>query len=390
MEGAKNQPPMKQRILLLVTVADWGGVQSFLVHFAADLMKEGHEVLLAAGGDGELWDRAKALGIPTHRLRHVVRDIEPWNDVKGILEIRALIKSWKPDAIDINSSKMGILGSIANTLVSPRPRCVYRIGGWVFLEPMSATRKWIYKTAERMTAPLKDIIITVHPNDEKLARALQFKPRETITTVPNGIDVANFVSQLKTKQDARQALGLPERAFVYGTVANAYPPKDLSNYFRRVVTILDEDRSAHVVVIGGGPQFKELQATRDSLAHSDRIHLTGQIADAPTLYSAFDAFVLPSIKEGMPWSVLEAMAANIPVIVTDVGACKWMVTSEKHGNAGIVIPVNDTLALQDAMRSLRNSQELREALARGGRYMSLNRFSWDVTYRGNRDALFQR
>ncbi len=378
---------MKQRILLLVTVADWGGVQSFLIHFAADLRKEGHEVLLAAGGEGELWDRAKELGIPTHRLRHVVRNIEPWNDMKGILEIRALIKSWKPDAIDVNSSKMGILGSIANALISPRPRCVYRIGGWVFLEPMPATRKWIYKTAEQMTAPLKDVIITVHPNDEILARANGFKPRERMTTVPNGLDVANFVSQLKTKQDARQTLGLPEHAFVYGTVANAYPPKDLSNYLRHAVAVLNEDRSAHIVIIGGGPQFKELEATRDALPVADRIHLVGQRTDATTLYSAFDVFVLPSIKEGMPWSVLEAMAANIPVIVTDVGACKWMVTSEKHGNAGITIPSDDTLSLQTAMRSLRNNQELREALAHGGRYMSLNRFSWDVTYRGNRDAL---
>ncbi len=381
---------MKQRILLLVTVADWGGVQSFVTHFATDLLKEGHEVLIAAGGEGELWEKANKLGIPTHRLQHVVRDIQPWNDLKGIFEIRALIKSWKPDAIDLNSTKIGILGSIANTLISPRPRCVYRIGGWVFLEPMSEIRKWVYETAEQFTAPLKDIIITVHPNDEILARAHHFKPRETLMTVPNGLDVPNFIAQLHTKQEARTILELPEHAFVYGTVANAYPPKDLSAYLKRAAAVLSEDKSAHIVIIGGGPQFKELQATRDSLAVADRIHLTGQRTDAATLYAAFDAFVLPSIKEGMPWTILEAMAANIPVIATDVGACKWMLTSEKNGNAGIIIPPNDTLSLQNALRSIRNNQNLREALARGGRQMSLNRFSWNVTCRGNRDALIQQ
>ena len=378
--------PNNKRILLLVTQADWGGVQSFLVRFGADLMKEGHTVLLAAGGEGELWANAKAKGIPCHQLRYMTRELSLKDDVQGTREVIALIDEFKPDAIHLNSSKMGVIGSLAAKFSKTHPRVVYRIGGWSFLEPMAAWKQWTYRTSEYLTAGMKDVIITVHPNDEALARELNFRPRERITTAANGIEIDTFVPALYTRADARAKLGIPENIFVFGTVANPYPAKALPAYLDVVDSLLSKDAGILAIILGGGAGFEELVAKRDTLKNKDRILLPGRRDDATKLYTAFDCFVLPSIKEGMPWAVLEAMSAGNPCITTNVGACKWMVESE-DGNCGIVVPASDPIALEEAMKTLKNDPERCERFSKAAREAIIKRFTWKNTYQGNRDAV---
>lgn len=384
-----NMPTNKraERILLLVTQADWGGVQQFLVRFAKALKDDGRTVLLAAGGDGELWEAAKHAGITTHRLEHVRRDINLSQDWQAVGEISSLIDAFRPDAIHLNSSKMGVLGSIAATHSKTKPWTVYRIGGWSFLEPIPSWKQKLYRAAETISAKRKDVIITVHPGDEALARSMSIVPRGWLTTVANGLDALTFTSRLNTRHDARTALGLPEHAFVFGTVANAYATKALLPYLDTLAEALRQDKNAYGVILGDGPELEELQRKRDAFDVRDRIILTGHRDDAVTLYPAFDVFVLPSRKEGMPWTVLEAMASGVPVIATDVGACRWMLTDERLGNAGRIVPVDDPRALLDAMNELRNKSELRDAYSRAGHAISLQRFSWNETLRGNLGAL---
>lgn len=376
----------KKRILLLVTQADWGGVQSFLVRFAAGLMAEGHETLLAAGGEGELWAHAAAAGIPTRRLTSVVREISFAKDIGAVREIKNLIEVFRPDAIHLNSSKMGVLGSLAARLSKTRPRVVYRIGGWVFLEPIAGWKKWLYRTAEKLTARRKDVIITVHPGDKELAEKIGIQPREKILSVPNGLDLDRFLAALETHEDARRTLGLPASGFVFGTVANAYATKGLIPYLDTVKRICAAHPDAHFVIIGDGPEFDTLEAKRAELG-LDRLLLTGHRDDANRLYKAFDAFVLPSRKEGMPWTVLEAMASGIPVVATDVGACRWMTRDTDIGEASLIVPPQDAKPLTAALEKILANDALRSGLAAVGPEIVRQRFTWESTYRGNRDAL---
>lgn len=382
--------PNAKRILLLVTQAHWGGVQSFLVHFATDLLREGHEVLLASGGEGALFSEAAKRHVPTRRLRFMQREIDPIADLRAIGELKALYREFHPHAIHLNSSKMGVLGSIAAEAVQQdgaRLRVVYRIGGWVFLEPIPAWKRWLYRAAERWSAAYKDIIITVNPDDAILAHRHGIRPRERIVTVPNGLDVAAFISQLLPREEARQRLGIPRDAFVIGRIANAYPTKGLLPYLDVVKRICDGDRGVVDITIGDGPEYAALNRKRDALGLTPRVLFTGQRADATTLYAAYDLFVLPSKKEGMPWTLLEAMAAGLPSIVTDVGACRWMVCDPLRGDAGIVVPKNDAAALHDAIVALKNDPDRRARLARAARRIVSERFTWDATFRGNREAL---
>jgi len=216
----------KRRILFLVTSADWGGVQSFLHNIAVTAKERGFEVCIAAGESGELEERCRDSHIPFHRLHRLKRNISPIHDLAAIYEIRSLIKSFKPDVIHLNSSKAGIIGSVAANLERV-PFVIYRIGGWVFEEKISSLKRSMYRWLEKTTARNKDVIVTVHPGDEALAEKIGIRPRGRLVTIPNGLDLDRFDRNLKTKDEARRILGIEPDAFVVGTVANYYPAKNL-------------------------------------------------------------------------------------------------------------------------------------------------------------------
>ena len=371
-------------MLLLVTQSDWGGVQKFLCDFARDLHREGREVLLAAGGEGELLERARELGIRTHHLSHVHRSLNVLEDLRALFEIRSLIHAWQPDAIHLNSSKTGVLGSLA--AIGLKSRVVYRIGGWSFLEPMTPLARWVYRCAERLTASFKDRILVVHPGDLPVGRSIGISETR-MRVAPNGLSVTHFQLQLLPRSEARTILGLPEHGMVFGTIANSYPAKALDEYIDVAHRVLLADGSAEVCIIGDGPEHYRLQKKVENLPCKDRIHLAGRRLDASTLLAAFDVFVLPSKKEGMPWTILEAMAAALPVIATDVGACQWMIEDRGYPACGVIVPSHDSLALESAMHALRIDAERRERLGRAGAENVRARFSWDQTFACNRDAI---
>lgn len=385
MALAKMEENANPRILLLVTQADWGGVQSFLVKFAKSLIQDGHEVMLAAGGDGELWQAAKEAGVQTAHLKHMKRDINPIQDFFAYREIKNLIDTFKPQAIHLNSSKMGALGSLAAQNSKTKPRVVYRIGGWSFLEPIAGWKRWIYRTTEKHSAVFKDIIITVHPGDAELASRLGIKPRQQIITVPNGLS-DDFTGNLCSHAEAKERLGLSDQAYVFGTVANAYATKNLLDYLDAVKPIHDDRPDCSFVIIGDGPELEKLKEKREKLK-LDRLFLTGHRDDANRLYRAFDVFVLPSVKEGMPWTLLEAMSAGIPIVATDVGANRWMTQPTDGSPASIIIAPNETENMTAALGRIMQDKHKSAELAAAGPQIVEKFFRWENTYSGNREAL---
>lgn len=362
----------KPRILFLITTSDWGGAQ-FFVHALAKASKEaGHSVMLAAGGDGELFERCAKDGLHVEKIATLRRELSTIHDLAAITEIRTIIRDFKPDIVHLNSSKMGVVGSLAASL-ERIPRVIYRIGGWSFLEDIPRWKKFLYLWSEKLTANKKDIIVTVHPGDEVEAKKRKVRPRNKIVTIANGIDLKKIDSTQVDRELARRRLGLADDAFVVGTIANYYAPKNLPAYLESLAPILTGNTRA--VIVGDGPERTAVEEKRRALKLEQSMLLPGRLADASSLLSAFDLFVLPSSKEGMPWSLLEAMAAGLPCIATDVGACRWMLEPD----AGIIVPPNDAEKLREAITSLINNPARRAELGRNARRAVETRFRWEDT-----------
>lgn len=331
-------------IVLAITLAVPGGATSFVFDYAFWLKKRGFRVTVVAGEGSWLFERCTEVSIPCLRVPFLQREMKPWLDLPAFFNLIKLFHSLRPDVLHLNSSKIGVMGSIAGRLAHV-PRIVYCIGGWAFLESIAPWKKRFYALAERLTGPCKDVIICLHPGDKQAAEARKIRPREQILVIPNGVDVQALDNVRLSRMEAREQLGVPQDQFVFGTIANFFPAKNLPHYLRKATPILKTFSSACIVLIGDGAERAQVEQVIRAADLSSQIILAGSRDNAHRFLSAFDVFVLPSTKEGMPFSLLEAMAARLPCIVTDVGAHTWMLA----GTGSWVIPPNDQPALHHAL-----------------------------------------
>ncbi|MFZ6015895.1 MAG: glycosyltransferase [Patescibacteria group bacterium] len=400
----------KQANLLLITGQDWGGAQSYVFDLAKEMKKRSMSVIVAAGapkrgarsseheaqstkrgvasGDinnnhvnqnnhanhgSDLGTRCKEAGIAFYELKHMARDINPTANLRATWELIKLFRALRPRAVHLNSSMMGATGSLAATLCGV-PKRIYCIGGWVFNEDLPKWKKTFYIWIEKVSAKWKDVITVVHPGDEDLAKRLRIRPQKRLLTIPNGIDAVEFEKRLLTREKAREILEINPQAKIIGTIANAYPPKNLFWYLDVCKMVHETDRRIFFVIIGEGPQFDELKRKRDALGAQNFIMLTGMRKDAPTLYRAFDMFALPSSKEGMSITLLESMAAKVPIIATDVGANRWMLGK----NGGVIVPINKKILAEEILELISNPDKQKSLSANAYNRLCEN-FTWDKT-----------
>jgi len=334
----------KIKILFVITQSEMGGAQRFLSTLIPNLDRDKYEATLAAGSEGK-WEAFKDLNISKIKLKYAQRKVNPIKDLFAVFALWKVIKKQKPDVLFLNSSKTSVWGPLAVLISNPRPKIIYRIGGWSFNDPRSKISKNFWILLEKMFAPLKDIIIVNNQHDFDQAKELEINPREGIKLVHNGLNIDEL--KFLDKDTARNELNLPKGNYIIGTIANFYKPKGLP-YLIEAMGDIDNKKLA---IIGDGKERKNLEAVIKEKGLEKKVILLGRKENASHYLRAFDAFVLPSVKEGFPWSVLEAMAAKVPVIATRVGAIPEIIT---HKENGLIIEPKEPRQIVKALNEIDN------------------------------------
>ena len=397
---------MKLKILYIVTQAEFGGAQKYIYDLAVNL-RDDFEIAVAIGeikGPDELIRRLENFNqqkkspsyppfekgedekegfIKIIRLKHLVREIAIWHDLAAVGEIKKLIKKEKPDVIHLNSTKAGFVGSLAvwfsrlklgNIILLPdkiqtvesyrsRPkkiRLIYTIHGWIFLEPLAAWRKTLYFCLEKISARICDALIVLSESELQTGLNKKICKADKLHLIPHGIKPPEFLP----KNDAREALQkisnfqFPISNLVIGTIANFYPTKGLP-YLIEAAAKLKNKHNFQVAIIGDGIERAYLESLIVKYGLADKIFLPGQIPEAAKYLKAFDIFVLPSVKEGLPYAMMEAMAAGLPIVATRVGGIPEMIWD---GQSGLTVPSKDPETLAATIEKLIDNPELRMAL----------------------------
>lgn len=374
---------LKKKVLFVITQSELGGAQKFLSNLTSHLDRDIYEVLVAVGssGNGDFLRVLKAEGIPFQTLKYLKRE-PSLSDIKAVFETRSLIKKYRPDVLFLNSSKAGFIGSLATVFPTriTALKVVYRIGGWSFNDPWPKWKKSFWIVLEWLSAKWKDVIIVNNQHDLIQAKKLRIKPRRQVVLIHNGIEVYKLdllqkeeaLLRLAEKITKYSEINIDEKNIV-GTIANFYPAKGLE-YFIGAAECLSDSENLVFLIIGDGELRPELEKTIREKGLGKKVFLLGQIPDAYRFLPAFDIFVLPSVKEGFPWSLIEAMSAKLPVIATNVGAVPEIISDRKNG---MLVEPRDPVRLADKIKEILENDFLKNELGIQAHQTVLFKFELD-------------
>lgn len=377
----------KKKILYLITQSELGGAGCYVLDLIKELKTE-FDVEVGfgeQGGLGEIAEKLKELNIRTHILTHLKREVLPFNDFFVLFELISLIRKVKPDIIHLNSSKISILGSIATKICSILffpSYVIYTVHGWVFNEPLKKWKKSFYFYAEKITSRFKDRLICVSEFDRKIAIEKKIAPAEKLTVIHNGIEPINFLPGEQAKK--KLCFQVPplldkergtEGEVIIGSIGNLYKTKGFE-YLIEAVSILIKDYKLPItaVVIGGGNERKNLESLVKKSELEKNFFLVGRIDNAAQLLTAFDIYVCSSVKEGLSYTIIEAMMAGLPIIATNVGGNPELI---KDNKTGLLVKSKNSKQLANKIKQFINNPELRRILSSQAKINARKNFGLD-------------
>lgn len=335
----------RKKVLYFITKSNFGGAQRYVYDLATSLPHDQFEAVVAAGGDGVLFKKLKEEGVRTISLPSLGRDVSPLSDIRSFFDILSLLRREKPDALHLNSSKIGALGALAGRLCFVR-RIVFTAHGWAFNEDRSLLSRLIIKALAWLTIVLAHETVAVSESMRRDVAGLPGTGR--IKVIHNGIEPV----ELLPAHDAKMFFitrGVPTDRPIIGTLAELHPIKGLRYAIEAIERLRENGITASFIIFGEGDQRAELEERAHESGVGDSVFFLGFVPDAPSYLSGLDVFILPSLSEGLSYALLEAGSASLPVAASNVGGIPEVV---ENGVSGILVPPRNPTALAHAIQTL--------------------------------------
>jgi len=334
-----NKMDPKAKILYVITKSNWGGAQKYVFDLATSVPQNQFEVIVAFGGDGALKDKLTQCGIRTIQIQKLKRDFSIFKDLQVFFEILKIYRKERPNIVHLNSSKMGVLGSLAARLIGVK-KIIFTAHGWAFNEKRSSTVRLIIWKLSWLTALLSTDIIVLSEKERRQAQHLPLVSHRKIHLIRNGIKRENVL----TREEALHKLDLdPERRYI-GTISELHKNKGLETLIRSAMYIKTE-----VVIIGAGEEERALNKIAKNIGISKKMHFLGAVENAGLCVKAFDVFTLTSRKEGLPYVLLEAGYAGIPAVASNVGGISEIIID---GKTGLLSKPNDSKDVREKIQRI--------------------------------------
>lgn len=349
-----GQPLRTVRIIARLNV---GGPSRHTVILDAGLRDRGVETLLVHGAvapDEASMDRlADERSVPRYYIPTLGRRIRMADDLRTFRQLWRLLRQTRPDVVHTHTAKAGTLGRLAATLVNltlPRARravILHTFHGHVLAGYFGPLGNRAVRAAEWALARLSDRIIAISPNQRTdLVERFGVVPADRIRVVPLGLDLDPFFSRPSGPSALRDAIGAHPEDFIVGFVGRFAPIKDVPLLIRAFSRFRSRLPAARLLLVGDGVTRLAAGQLVGELGLEGCVHFLGWRDDLAAVYGAMDLFALTSRNEGTPVSLIEAMAAGIPVVATRVGGVSDVVTD---GRTGRLVPAGDEDALVGAL-----------------------------------------
>jgi glycosyltransferase involved in cell wall biosynthesis len=340
------------------------------------LIQQGHEVHCACTDTG-IFAELDSMGIRMIRMP-VVRKLVAPSNIKTIYGLHRLIRKEKYDIVHVHNPIASMLGRVAARLAGCK-EIIYTSHGFYFHDQMPPMKYHLYYQIEKwLTRICVNRLFLVSREDYEVCLKGKFKKPQALHHVSNGVELGlrfnpSSVS-LEEIQRMKNELGfnVGDKIIVYvGRLVQEKGVLELLEAFTRLKSMHPQ---AKLLLIGETHDSERDRSLRELQPQSPRadVHFLGFRSDIPLLLAMCDVFVLPSHREGMPLSILEAMAMAKPIIATDIRGCREEVA---HGRNGFLVPVRDAGALFERLNDLLCDDTLRKTFGAESRRIAVLSFN---------------
>lgn len=375
-------PSNSLKIVHIVRSAQYGGVENHVYNLCKYLIGSGYTPVLISLVKLGISPQFESLDIRIFTLD----DRMAWSlrFLKSIWDLRCLLRKIQPELVHLHGVRPSLVGSIASRLARVGP-VVSSLHGAYSLMAVNENGQvqlrllWLAKLFHWIGFSLSDRIIVgcqlLTKEVEKVYRGLCINfdalSKRKVRVAYNSIDTSEFI-EINEKPDIRDSIGIENEDILIGTISRLDEPKKGIRYFLEAAKlVLEQCPNAYFVIVGEGYSRDLIEHQISSLGVNRRVRLLGYWDDLLEVYRALDIFVLPSLSEGFPTVNLEAMAAGLPVITTNVGGASEAVL---NGFNGFVVEPRDSAGLAKRIMTLCTDERLRAKMGECGRKVVHDQF----------------
>ena len=372
-----NSEDKKLKICHVITRMIVGGAQENTLLTIKGHVEKGHESVLVTGfSPGREGELLKNVDLPDFRIEtfpDLVRELSPWKDLMAFLKLRRFFKAEKFDVVHTHSSKAGIIGRLA-AYASGVPVVVHTVHGQAFHPYEKWWRNKLYIALERFAALWCDRIYAVAQAMIDQCVEAGVSPREKYQVVYSGMDTGAFDSA-RREPELRAALGIPEDVAVIVTVARLFPLKGYEFVIPAAKKLIPEYSNLHFLIVGDGPMHDEIISSLKADGMDNRFHFSGLVPPHEVCRYIAQADMLwhLSLREGLPRSVVQALATGRPAVGFRLDGPPEVVLD---GKTGFTVPPGDVEQVAAVTRKILDDAALRQSMGEEGKKLVIERFDW--------------
>lgn len=347
-------------------------LKKFLLPLIDAQICNGDEVT-AVCSDGKYIHELRESGYKVKTLP-ITRGMNPIKHLYSVWVLYWFMRGERFDIVHVHTPVAALLGRIAAKLCGV-PLIVYTAHGFYFHDDMPSTKRKFFVGLERVAGHFTDLLFTQSAEDAESAIKEGIVSENKVFAIGNGVDVtrfdpSNFLGNIQTRSE----LNIPENAFLVGMIGRQVKEKGIIDLLNAACMLAKKYNDIYFLIIGDKLDSDHAAGVESSIHQTrallgDRLIITGMRSDIPELLSTMNLFTLPSWREGMPRTIIEAMMMGLPVIATNIRGSREEVVD---GKTGILVPLHDPSELGNAIEKLYLDIKLSEKMGSEGRLRALD------------------
>ena len=360
----------KIKILRIINRFNIGG-PTYNATFLTAFLGPEYETLLVGGlpdeGESDSLFILERYGVKPLLIDEMVRNPSLSSDRKAYKKLKQIIKDFQPDIVHTHAAKAGALGRKAAASCGV-PVIVHTFHGHVFHSYFGKVKTEIFKTIEKRLAKKSDAIIAISEiQKNELSSIHKIAKKEKITVVPLGFDLVPFRDKrISERERVREKYNLSEDDVAIAIVGRLAPIKNHQYFLEVIEKVLEQTtKKIKVFIVGDGTERELISnlVLKINKKYNDAIIMTSWIEDIGEFNAGMDIICLTSKNEGTPVSLIEAQAAGIPVVTSDVGGVKDIIV---EGETGYVVPLENKKMYVDRLLELIENEKKRQIMSQNG------------------------